>query len=139
MNKEVRVKINGLHLGDGESSDVGIDKDGICYYKDGKYYVCFEEISSDNFKSSKSILKLNPRMIEFIRRGAGKTHLYFEQGKLNHTYYNTIVGNIFIGIDTKDLDLKVSDDVIRAKIEYALFMNEVKVSDCVLEIEILSQ
>ncbi|MDE7432146.1 MAG: DUF1934 domain-containing protein [Lachnospiraceae bacterium] len=139
MNKDVRIKINGLHFGDGESSDVGIDKIGTCYYKDGKYYVCFEEISPDDLTSSKSILKLNPHMIEFIRRGAGKTHFYFEQGKLNHTYYNTVAGNIFISVDTKYLDLKVSDDVIRAKIEYELLMNEVKVSDCVLEIEILSQ
>lgn len=138
MNKNVRISISGLHSNDEETSDVVSNSTGTYLYKEGKHYVCFEELSQDGMDYSKSILKLHPDMIELIRRGVGGTHLYFEPGKLNNTYYNTVVGNIFIGVNTKYMDLQVSDKVITARIEYELVMNEDKVSDCVVEIEIVS-
>lgn len=138
MNKDVRVCIKGLHSNGDEPSDVGIDVNGTYYYKDGRHYVCFEENFQNGSENSHSILKMRPDMIELIRRGHGATHLYFETGKLNHTYYSTIMGKLFIGVDTSCIDLQVTDKVIKARIEYELIMDEIKALDCIVEIEITS-
>lgn len=139
MNKNVRVRIKGLHSNADESSDIGIDVKGTYYYKDGRHYVCFDEVSQDGRDKSKSILKMKPDMIELIKRGQGATHLYFETGKLNNTYYNTFMGNIFIGVDTRYMELNVTEQSIMARIEYELVMNEIKTADCTVEIEVIPE
>ncbi|MBQ3583881.1 MAG: DUF1934 domain-containing protein [Lachnospiraceae bacterium] len=138
MKKEVSVCIKGLHSNSDDAADMGIQVNGTYHLKDGKHYIRYAENAADEAEQSSSILKIMSNEVELIKKGYGATHLHFEPGKLNHTYYKTIMGNLFIGVDTSFLTVQESEDKISVRIEYALVMDGMKASDCVVEIEIAS-
>lgn len=139
MKKNVKIFIKGMHAGEDTNSDVGSMMEGTYYYKEDKHYIFYEEKSSDGAEQSNNILKIKKNEVELIRKGYSATHLYFEEGKLNNTYYDTIIGKLFVGVDTKSVHIEETDSSIRVKIEYSLLMDDEKVSDCVVDIEVKEQ
>ena len=49
--------------------------------------------------------------------------MIFEKGKKNLTYYYTPFGSIQIGIDATSIEVKETEDEIRAEVKYALDAN----------------
>ena len=137
MDKNVRVIIRGLHNTDSDESDMVIDVKGTYYNKNGKHYICYEEKDENYNQANTNMLKMRDDNIELIKRGNNATHLNFEKGKINTTYYKTFAGNLYIGVDTKYMHVIEGDGRIEARIEYALVMDEQKVSDCVVEIQVI--
>ncbi len=139
MEKDVRIIIKGLHDAGYDKSDVVLDVIGTYYNKNGKHYICYKETDEHSGESYNSIIKMQPDNIELIKRGSGAAHLYFEKGKLNNSHYKTVMGSLFIGIDTKYIDFNESTDEINARIEYTLVVEEEKAADCIVEIKICKE
>ena len=60
----------------------------------------------------------------------------FEKGKKNLTYYYTPFGSIQIGIDATSIEVKETEDEIRAEVKYALDVNYEFVGDCHINIAV---
>lgn len=139
MDKNVRVIIKGLHNMVDEESDVTVETEGTYYNKNGMYYICYEEKDEYSDEMHTNVLKIKKEYIELIKRGKSPTRLKFETGKLNNTYYNTAVGSLYVGTDTKSIYVSEDDKSINVKIEYELVIDEEKVADCVVEIQIIKK
>lgn len=139
MKKDVKVYIKGIHKNEGESSDVGVEAGGQYFLKGGKHYICYDEISEGLGEITKCIIKVSSdkNKVEILKKGPGATHMEFAKGYVHNTYLSTIAGKIFIGLDTKFLEVMENEDEIEIKIEYGLMMNNEKVSDCNIDIRIV--
>ena len=118
MTKDVVVSLKGLQLAPDQQSDA------------------FEEIMEGETQTLKNMLKFNDNYLEFTRKGPMSVHMIFEKGKKNLTYYYTPFGSIQIGIDATSIEVKETEDEIRAEVKYALDVNYEFVGDCHINIAV---
>ena len=140
MDKDVFVTIKGIHTTNNDSDDTEILIPGEYYFRNNKHFICYEEVSESNGEKSKSVMKISNNMVELIKRGSGSSHLIFEKDKKNYSLYNTGMGNLYLGVDTSDIQMITSEDERRidVKINYSLEINQQKGSDCEVSIVVSS-
>lgn len=140
MNQNVNIILKGLHTSVDENEDnIELIIPGMYYFRNGKHFVCYEETDEETGNVTKSVLKFTENYVDLIRRGANSSHLTFEKGKTHHSYYNTPMGDLFIGVCTNDIIFNSSDEAsFNIEIFYSLEMNNQKVSDCNVQILIYS-
>lgn len=154
MDKEVLVSISGLQF---EASAVGqeeleftLNKEdaieaiapGEYFFRNGKHYVLYEEITEEGNESaiSKNMLKLSSDRVELTKKGITNVSMCFEKGKKDISYYETPYGSLVIGIHTTQLTVDVQEDLgILAVINYSLDINYNHVSDCTIKIKIVNR
>lgn len=132
--KNVNVIINSMHKGDSGEDSIQVNTEGTYYYKNGKHYICYKETDRESGEVSNSLLKIWGNIVEMVKRGTGATRLYFEAGRLNNTCINTIMGNISVSIDTKNLKITEETEKLKVIIEYCLIMGGEKISECRVEV-----
>lgn len=136
MERNVLVTINGLHDSGDDTAGVATVSYGKFFEKGNKYYISYEEIDDESGMKSNNLIKIFGDNVELIRRGGSSTRLYFQKGKLVNTYFDTVMGRLFMGVDTQSVDVTVNEKGIYVLIEYFLIMEEEKVADSRVEIAI---
>ena len=125
MTKDVVVSLKGLQLAPDQQSDaVEVIAPGEYYIRNNKHYVLFEEIMEGETQTLKNMLKFNDNYLEFTRKGPMSVHMIFEKGSIQ------------IGIDATSIEVKETEDEIRAEVKYALDVNYEFVGDCHINIAV---
>ena len=138
MNKEVIINISGLQLDAGREEPIELMTTGDYYLKNGKHYVIYDELTDDS-QVVKNRLKISPKVVEVTKKGASSSHMVFERGKENLTYYDTPFGSLLLGINTSKIDLEEKEDSMALHIDYGLSINSDHVSDCSIDVSIASK
>ena len=138
MNKEVIINISGLQLDAGTEEPIELMTTGDYYLKNGKHYVIYDELTDDS-QVVKNRLKNSPKVVEVTKKGASSSHMVFERGKENLTYYDTPFGSLLLGINTSKIDLEEKEDSMALHIDYGLSINSDHVSDCSIDVSIASK
>ena len=138
MNKEVIINISGLQLDAGTEEPIELMTTGDYYLKNGKHYVIYDELTDDS-QVVKNRLKISPKVVEVTKKGASSSHMVFERGKENLTYYDTPFGSLLLGINTSKIDLEEKEDSMALHIVYGLSINSDHVSDCSIDVSIASK
>ena len=138
MNKEVIINISGLQLDAGTEEPIELMTTGDYYLKNGKHYVIYDELTDDS-QVVKNRLKISPKVVEVTKKGASSSHIVFERGKENLTYYDTPFGSLLLGINTSKIDLEEKEDSMALHIDYGLSINSDHVSDCSIDVSIASK
>ena len=141
MEKEVLIHVKGLHMMDTPEGDEPIEivVPGEYYFRNGSHYLRYEEMLDEQGDPTVNYIKISSRGMEVRKKGQVNTHMVFEQGKKNKTFYNTPYGTLQMGIAATGLELKESEDDIQMKVDYALDMNEEHVADCYLTVQAQSK
>ena len=74
--------------------------------------------------------------LEIMKNGVTNTHMIFEKDKINLTEYQTPYGEMLIGTQTSRMDVMVEETKIGVNVAYALDINQEKVADCNIVINI---
>ena len=61
--------------------------------------------------------------LEIMKTGISNAHMIFEKNKKNLTYYQTPYGQMLIGVNTKNMEVNVTDDNIGVRVDYELDVN----------------
>ena len=69
---------------------------GAYYLRNGKHYILYDELSEDN-EVVKNVIKIGPKSVELTRKGGQSSHMVFEEGKENLSYYDTPFGSLLWG------------------------------------------
>lgn len=139
MTKEVLVTVSGMQF-DVESEEA-LESVSVGSYEmtEGVHRIRYEEFmmteEGDQFPHV-NILELRPDRVEVHKSGAATAHLVFSAGTRSETYYATPFGEIMIGMDTNQVFLEETEDLIKAKVTYSLYMNREFVSNCEINITI---
>lgn len=123
-----------------DEQDEAIEIINIGSYRvvNGKEYIKYEEIYEGEPRKCTSLIRIAGGAVEITKKGAVTAHLSFVPGQKTMTFYETPYGNIYLGIFSRDVDIRRTDDIIRINIDYALELNYEQVSDCQVAIEIRS-
>lgn len=137
MTKDVLLSIAGLRLVAEDEETVEVINRGEYYYKNGKHYIIYDEISEDTPNiASKCTVKLSENKVEIIKNGEGHVHMNFELNKNNFSCYYTPFGELMLGIKTTEIKIEESDEHILANLKYDLEINYEHASHCDIKIEV---
>ncbi|MCI8834300.1 MAG: DUF1934 domain-containing protein [Ruminococcus sp.] len=146
MTRDVIVRISGLHqdamedLPDEENVPIEVMSPGSYYWRNGKHYVIYDEVTEGIPGVTKNEIKITgDNSLEIIKRGAANSHMIFEKNKKSQTYYQTPYGQMLVGIHTRDMEVNVSEQKIDVSVDYELDVNYEPLADCKIRMNILSR
>lgn len=144
MTKEVLLSISGLHNDvndiqevDGQEEPIEVITPATYYFKNGKHYIIYEEVVEGVPGVIKNKIRITENdKIEIMKNGVTNTHMIFEKDKINLTEYRTPYGEMLIGTQTNRMDVSVEESRIGVEVAYTLDINQEKVADCNIVINI---
>lgn len=103
MTKDVLINISGLQVdvNEMENNDEPIEtiSTGNYFFKNGKHYLLFEEVSEGVPGVTKTQIKIKGEdSLEVLKRGVSNAHMIFDTKRKNRSYYETPYGQLNLGI-----------------------------------------
>ena len=143
MTKDVLLSVGGLqNYGEeygGKGAPIEVITPATYYFKNGKHYVLFDEVSEESSEVTKSTISFYPDYLSITRRGEIGAHMVIESDKKNTTYYTTPFGNLPVAIDGYGVRVKETKDLIEVSAAYGLDINYAKAAECEINIQIKSK
>lgn len=137
MTKEILISVKGLQFGEEEHEDeLESITSGTYYLKNGSHYVLYEEAMEGFEETSKNMLKFKQHEMSLTKKGLVNVQMIFQENRKNMSSYHTPYGDIMIGIDTRTVEVKESEEEIRLQVDYALEVNYQHFADCRIDIHI---
>lgn len=138
MDKEVLIALKGLQFAlDEEGANALETITPAEYYKrNDSHYVIFEELMEGFTDTTKNVIKFRDSQLEVTKKGLVNVHMVFEENRKNMTSYATPFGNILIGIDTDEVEIREEEDRIQVNVAYTLEANYEHMADCKIEMSI---
>lgn len=146
MTKDVLVSISGLHLDimadlpEEENEPIEVVTPASYYCKNGKHYVIYDEVVEGISGVTKNKIKITgTESMEIMKTGVSNTHMVFEKNKKNLTYYQTPYGQMLVGVNTKNMEVTVTEKKIDVRVDYELDVNHEPLADCRIKMNITSK
>jgi len=142
MTKEVFIRIVGIQtpIGDVEDVDnepIEVVHTGTYYYKNGKHYVFYEEAAEGVKGVTKAQIRWQDEgVLEVIKRGIANSHMVFEKNQRHTCDYQTPFGDLELGILTKRMICKESENMLEVSAEYNMDVNWEPMAECMIRIYI---
>lgn len=137
VTREVLVSIRGMQmLADNMGEEIEVVTNGSYLCKDGKHFICYEEVVEGMDGTIHNLVKLDEHGMEVTKRGITNVHMIFQKDKKNITYYQTPFGNLQIGIAATNIDVKDSEDNMDVTVNYTLDINYEYLADCMISMKI---
>ena len=146
MTKDVLVSISGLHLdmveniSEEESEAIEVVTPANYYCKNGKHYILYDEVTEGISGVTKNKIKISGEdSLEIMKSGISNAHMIFERNKKNLTYYQTPYGQMLVGVNTKNMEIRVTEKDIDVCVDYELDVNHEPLADCKIKMNITSK
>ena len=141
MTKDVLINISGLQVdvNEMENNDEPIEtiSTGNYFFKNGKHYLLFEEVSEGVPGVTKTQIKIKGEdSLEVLKRGVSNAHMILDTKRKNRSYYETPYGQLNLGIFTRNIKIDEKEDNINIKVEYALDVNYEPLAECTIRINV---
>jgi uncharacterized beta-barrel protein YwiB (DUF1934 family) len=136
MTKDILVYVSGLQIVEEKSEPIVLVTTGTYYFRNGKHFIIYEEVDEEGDRAQNTI-KITPHMVDLVRKGMTSSHMIFEVGKENLTYYDTPFGSMLMGITTSSIKFEEVNELhMELEIQYALSVDSKHVSDCTIHITV---
>lgn len=149
MTKDVLVSISGKHIDIMEDPLEGYERDddvlevvtpASYYCKNGKHYILYDEVLEGMAGTIRNRIKISGTdSVEIVKSGVSSSHMVFEKNRKNLTYYKTPYGQMLIGVNTKNMKIRVDEDQINVSVDYELDVNHEPMADCKIKMNIMSK
>lgn len=124
--KEMRmIRVIGVQTGlDGEESTIELMTEGTFYIKNGNYYILYDESEISGLEGATTRLKVENNSKVYMKRfGTTATDLVFEKGNKYESNYMTAYGEFHISVVTNSLDIEISEETGKGRIEIDYDLN----------------
>ena len=148
MTKDVLVSISGMHdelveteeMEKEEAEAIEVITPASYYFRNQKHYIVYDEAVEGTSEVIKNRIKITGTdCVEILKSGLSNSHMVFERNKKNETFYRTPYGQMLVGVNTKNMEINVSDDKIDVLIDYQLDVNHEPMADCKIKMNITSK
>lgn len=149
MTKDVLVSISGKHIDimndPSEGYETGDDEIEVVtpanyYCRNGKHYIIYDEVLEGMAGTVRNKIKITGTdAVEIMKSGLSSSHMVFEKNKKNLTYYKTPYGQMLVGVNTRNMEIRVEDDKIGVQVDYELDVNHEPLADCKIKMNIISK
>lgn len=140
MTGDVLISVKGMHMLNSEQEEeIEVTSAGKYYFRNGRHYVLYEEITEDGQAVIKNRVKLSKDCLEVQKKGPVNSNMIFRRGEKSTSWYGTPFGEMLIGIEVTDMQFAEQEDQIEVKVEYVLEMNYEHVSDAGIRLKIMAK
>ena len=145
MTKDVLVSVSGMHMGiladqEDEDDEIEVVTPASYYCRNGKHYIIYDEVVEGMAGTIKNKIKITgDSVLEIMKSGLSNTHMVFEKNRKNLTYYRTPYGQMLVGVNTRNMEVRVADDEIDVQVKYELDVNHEPFADCSIKMNIVSK
>lgn len=139
MKKDVWIKISGSFSSEGDDDKTELFTQGSYYKKNGSYYIAYDESEATGFAGCKTVLKVDSDdRVSLVRNGPSKAHLLIHRGERNIGHYNTLGGELMIGIHAHNVDVNLDDNGGDLHFQYAMDVNSAHISDNDVYVDVMA-
>ncbi len=140
MTEDVLVSVRGLHTMTGSGEDeIEVFSPGKYYFRGGRHYIFYDEMLDEAGGTVKNRITLRNGCVEVKKKGPVTTTMTFERGKKKTSLYSTPMGNLYAGLDVKDMQITEQEDLLDIRVDYGLELNYEHVGDCSIRIRAMSK
>jgi uncharacterized beta-barrel protein YwiB (DUF1934 family) len=143
MKKEVLISISGLHfevfedVAENKNNQIEVITPGNYYLRKGKHYILYDEAIEGMTGTIKNRIKITDNnTLEILKTGLSNAHMIFEKDQKNLAYYETPFGQMLVGINTRKMDISVTEQRINVQVDYELDINHEPLADCQIRMNI---
>ena len=124
------ISIIGEQTLDGETDRVEVLTSGNYMIKKNHCYIGYKEYDEENpNKYSDNLIKVEDNLVTIIRKGEMQSRLMLEKGKRHQCLYQTIAGDLMIGVFTKTMKNTLNEKGGTLEVSYTLDFNTDLVSE----------
>lgn len=135
MTKDVLIAIRGMQFeGAQDPEAIEVIQRGQYFQRNGAHYLVYEEPVEGTNDVILNRIKFRADEVQVTKKGAVNTMLSFKQNEKNMTNYATPYGNLIMGINTHQIDLKMNESKLEIHVDYALDVNYEFLADCKIAI-----
>ena len=87
----------------------------------------------------KNTIKVGEDVIDVIKHGLSSVHMVFEKDKKRIASYTTPMGEMMVGLSTKDIQVEEEEDALKVQVSYSLDINYDHISDCSIVLDVCSR
>src|SRR5699024_1508724 len=145
MTKDVLVSISGMHMNilteqKDAVEEIEVVTQASYYCRNGKHYIIYDEVVEGTQGTIKNKIKISgDSVVEIMKSGLSNAHMVFEKNRKNLTYYRTPYGQMLVGLNTRNMEIRVADDEIDVRVDYELDVNHETFADCRIKMNIVSK
>ncbi len=135
--KEYMISIIGEQKLDNDTDKVEVLTTGNYIKKNGHSYINYKEYDRDNPNDCyDNLIKVEENMVTITRKGPMRSQLMLEKGRRHQCVYQTIAGDLMIGVFTKTLKSTLNEKGGTLEVSYTLDFNTDLVSENSFKIEV---
>lgn len=130
MKKDVLITIKGIQHLDGQAETTELFTNGKFYKRNNHYYITYEDSETTGFEDCITTLRIEgDDKITLMRSGKSRSQLVIENGQRNVGHYATIMGDMAIGVNARQIKVELDDDGGNLYFAYSLDINSSLVSE----------
>lgn len=131
------ISIIGEQKLDGETDRIEVLTAGNYMMKKDHFYIGYKEYDENNpAEYSDNLIKVEQNMVTITRKGPMRSQLMLEKGKRHQCVYQTVAGDLMIGVFTKTLKNGLNEKGGTLEVSYTLDFNTDLVSENSFKIKI---
>lgn len=134
MKKEVLVTVSGLQMMPDGDDTIEVTTSGKYYERNGKRYLFYDEIGDEPQLVIRNTIEITPHRVEVRKRGVISAQMCFEENRKLWCVYGTPYGQMELGVFTREIQVKESEDTLELLLDYQLEINNEHVSDSRIQI-----
>lgn len=119
-NTNVKIKVKSSIYSDGDNTNLETLAEGNLYFRNGKYYLIYNEPEVTQMKDCTTTIKTDLKTVNVKRGGSINTNLDFELNKSRNCIYKFEFGTIVMETKTTVIDVDLSEQGGKIKLEYEL-------------------
>ena len=131
------ISIIGEQKLDGETDRIEVLTAGNYMMKKDHFYIGYKEYDENNpNEHSDNLIKVEKDMVTISRKGPMSSQLILEKGKRHQCLYQTVAGNLMIGVFTKTMKSTLDEKGGTLEVSYTLDFNTDLVSENSFKIKV---
>lgn len=124
------ISILGEQKLDGETDKIEVLTAGNFMKKRDHFYIGYKEYDEDNPETCyNNLIKVEGDTVTINRKGPMRSQLMLQKGRRHQCVYQTIAGDLNIGVFTKTLDNRLGEKGGRLEVSYTLDFNTDLISE----------
>lgn len=137
MRKEALIHVVGTqNYSEGLDDRMDFITTGTYHKRDNAYYIIYRESEITGMEGVTTSLKVETGKLTLNRMGAANYKQVFERGVLHHSTYITSMGSFYLGAQTEELEIRLTEYGGNITLKYNLYADNDLVSRNTLRIMI---
>ena len=111
MNERFLISVTGTQIVDGDKETINLKTAGEYYKENDLIHIKYKEYDNENpaICFDNTVTLQGDSVVTVIRSGAANSRLTLEKGRRHQCHYNTMFGDLMVGVFTSAVESKLDE------------------------------